>query len=98
METTVIINKKQLPLIERQEVEKIQKEIRILCQRIKYINTIKDMFEKWNDIELENVVIDKELYKENSDNYIGKGYIKNTKTPVYFRKSDIIKVLQYNPI
>ena len=107
METTVIINKerKQLPETVRKEVIVLKNQIDLLKKRINYLNSLYDInscngldFSKWYEVELNKVVFDEELVKfGNYEDYIGKGYTKEG-TPIYFRKSDIVRILKYNDI
>ena len=89
---TAIINKsKPCEGITREELKSINRSIEILRRRVNYINKAQAMFSKWQELELVNVTIDKELlqYGEPTD-YIGKGYIEGV--PIYFTKSELVSV------
>ena len=100
MSTNIVIDKKALPLVEQREEEELQRIISTLLKRKDYVNTLyRAMFRKWNEVELCDIIIDNELYKNGEpEDYIGSGRIVGSSTRVYFKKSDIVKVLKYNPI
>ena len=107
MGTVIIVNKerKQLPETVKKEVEGLKNQIDLLKKRINYLNSLYNInnyngldFSKWYEIELNNIIFDEELVKiGNYEDYIGKGYTKEG-TPIYFKKSDIARILKYNDI
>lgn len=89
---TCIVNKsKPCEGITREELKSINRTIDLLRRRVNYINKVQAMFGKWQELELVNVTIDKELlqYGEPTD-YIGKGYIGGI--PIYFKKEELVSV------
>lgn len=94
----VVVSKNTAHIMEDQELDKTNKYIRLLCRRVYLSNMIRSMFKGWDKLELERVSIDLEVLKEDPAGYIGKGYpvgIKNSR-PIYFRKSDILQLVEYN--
>lgn len=89
---TAIINKsKPCKGITREELKSINRTIDLLRRRVNYINKAQAMFSKWQELELVNVTIDKELLQYGqAEDYIGKGYIEGI--PIYFKKSELVSV------
>lgn len=71
------------------ELKKIYDKISDLKKQINYINNIKGEF-----LNIEVSEMDLSLLDENENNYIGKGKIKNLESIVYFKKSDIKKIIK----
>ena len=111
MANTVIINKKQLPIQAKEELQQLKNQIKLLQQRIDYINFINNnnnsvnmLFKKWYEVALHDVVIDKEELKNglslwgDDDYFVGYGYEEGSNRRIYFKKADIVKILKESVI
>lgn len=80
---------------ETNNIKELETIVKALCKRLNYLNNKQSIFV--NNLQLTDVYIDVDFMKSTdyvNGDYIGYGYIKNSKSRIYFTKDDIIKLYQ----